>query len=111
MRIKSAILTAVLVVSLVGAAAAPAATQEAEAEGYSGAFIEFETTDAAVSDYAVDGQVVVDSLRVQSAGEAGGEGDQRGDDGGLSDADGPGFGALAAIAALGGALVALRRRA
>ena len=33
-----------------------------------------------------------------------------GDDGGISDADGPGFGALAAIAALGGALVALRRR-
>ena len=33
------------------------------------------------------------------------------DDGGLSDADGPGFGALAAIAALGGALIALRRRA
>ena len=34
-----------------------------------------------------------------------------GGDGGLSDADGPGFGVLAAIAALGGALVALRRRA
>ena len=33
-----------------------------------------------------------------------------GDDGGISDADGPGFGALAAIAALGGALIALRRR-
>ena len=33
------------------------------------------------------------------------------DDGGLSDGDGPGFGALAAIAALGGALVVLRRRA
>ena len=37
--------------------------------------------------------------------------DGEGGDGGLSDADGPGFGALAAIAALGGALVALRRRA
>jgi len=74
MRIRSAILTAVLVVSLIGAAAAPAATQGAEAEGYSGAFIEFETADAAVNDYTVSGQVVVDSLRVQSAGEAGGEG-------------------------------------
>ena len=75
MRIKSAILTAVLVVSLIGAAAAPAATQGAEAEGYSGAFIEFETADAAVNDYTVSGQVVVDSLRVQSAGEAGGSGE------------------------------------
>ena len=78
MRIRSAILTAVLVVSLIGAAAAPAATQGAEAEGYSGAFIEFETADAAVNDYTVSGQVVVDSLRVQSAGEAGGEGDDEG---------------------------------
>jgi PGF-CTERM protein len=75
MRIRSAILTAVLVVSLIGAAAAPAATQGAEAEGYSGAFIEFETADAAVNDYTVSGQVVVDSLRVQSAGEAGGSGE------------------------------------
>ena len=39
------------------------------------------------------------------------DGDTDDDDGGLSDGDGPGFGALAAIAALGGALVALRRRA
>ena len=75
MRIRSVILTAVLVVSLIGAAAAPAATQEAEAEGYSGAFIEFETANAAVNDYTVNGQVVVDSLRVQSAGEAGGSGE------------------------------------
>ena len=75
MRIRSVILTAVLVVSLIGAAAAPAATQGAEAEGYSGAFIEFETANAAVNDYTVNGQVVVDSLRVQSAGEAGGSGE------------------------------------
>ena len=59
-----------LVVSVVGAVAAPAATQEAEGEAYSGAFVEFETTDTAVSNYAVDGSVVVENVTMQSASEA-----------------------------------------
>ena len=59
-----------LIVSAVGAVAAPAATQEAEGEAYSGAFVEFETTDTAVSNYAVDGSVVVENVTMQSASEA-----------------------------------------
>ena len=65
-------LALLLVTSAVGAAAAPAATQEAEGEAYSGAFVEFDATGAAVSDYAVDGTVVVENVSMQSASEAGG---------------------------------------
>ncbi|PSP66900.1 PGF-CTERM sorting domain-containing protein [Halobacteriales archaeon QS_1_69_70] len=54
---------------MIGAAAAPAATQQAEGEAYSGTFVQFETGNAAVTNYAVDGSVVVDSVRAQSASE------------------------------------------
>ncbi|PSQ42057.1 PGF-CTERM sorting domain-containing protein [Halobacteriales archaeon QS_9_68_42] len=72
MRIRSAVLAAVLVVSLVGAAAAPAATQQAEGEAYSGTFVQFQTNTNAVADYAVDGSVVVESVTAQSASETDG---------------------------------------
>jgi PGF-CTERM protein len=62
-------LALVLAASAVGGTAAPATTQQAEGESYSGAFVEFETTGAAVSDYAVDGSVVVESVTAQSASE------------------------------------------
>ncbi|PSQ42056.1 hypothetical protein BRD07_04255 [Halobacteriales archaeon QS_9_68_42] len=70
MRFRATALALLLVVSAVGAAAAPAATQQAEGEAYSGAFVAFETTDTAVSDYAVDGSVVVENVSMQSASEA-----------------------------------------
>ena len=72
MRLKSAVLAAALVVSLVGAAAAPAATQQAEGEGYSGTFVEFQTNSNAVADYAVDGSVIVENVTAQSASETDG---------------------------------------
>ena len=70
MRFRAAALALLLVVSAVGAVAVPAATQEGEGEAYSGAFVEFDTTGAVVSDYAVDGSVVVENVTMQSASEA-----------------------------------------
>ena len=70
MRFRSAAVAVLLAVAAVGAAAAPAATHQAEGEAYSGAFVAFEATDAAVADYAVDGSVVVENVTVQSASEA-----------------------------------------
>jgi hypothetical protein len=69
MRFRSAAVAVLLAVAAVGAAAAPAATQQAEGEAYSGAFVTFEATDAAVADYEVDGSVVVENVTVQSASE------------------------------------------
>jgi PGF-CTERM protein len=69
MNLRATVLTALLVTSVLGAAAAPAATQQAEGEAYSGTFVQFETGNAAVTNYAVDGSVVVDSVRAQSASE------------------------------------------
>jgi PGF-CTERM protein len=73
MRLGAAALALVLAASAIGGTAAPAATQQAEGESYSGAFVEFETTGAAVSDYAVDGSVVVESVTAQSASETEGD--------------------------------------
>jgi hypothetical protein len=72
MRFRSAAVAVLLAVAAVGAAAAPAATQQAEGEAYSGAFVTFEATDAAVADYEVDGSVVVENVTVQSASETDG---------------------------------------
>ena len=69
MNLRATVLSMLLVTSVLGAAAAPAATQQAEGEAYSGTFVQFETGDAAVTNYAVDGSVVVDSVRAQSASE------------------------------------------
>lgn len=72
MKLRAAVLSLVLVVSLVGMAAAPAASQEAEGEAYSGVNVQFETTSNSVTNYAVDGNVLVDNVTVQSASEADG---------------------------------------
>ena len=69
MDLRVTVLSMLLVTSVLGAAAAPAATQQAEGEAYSGTFVQFETGNAAVTDYAVDGSVVVESVRAQSASE------------------------------------------
>ncbi len=70
MRFGTVAVAVVLVISAVGAAATPVATQQAEGEAYSGAFVQFETTGSAVADYAVDGSVVVENVTVQSASES-----------------------------------------
>ncbi|WP_254839051.1 hypothetical protein [Natronomonas marina] len=72
MNIRATALAALLVTSVIGAAAAPAATQQAEGEAYSGTFVQFETASSAVTDYAVDGSVVVENVTVQSASETDG---------------------------------------
>jgi hypothetical protein len=72
MRHRAVLLSALLVVSLVGAAAAPAATQQSDAEGnaYAGSNIQFNTTGNAVSNYAVNDAVIIENVSVQSAEEA-----------------------------------------
>jgi hypothetical protein len=71
MRFKATALALLMTVSMVSMAAVPAAaTQQADGEAYSGANIEFETTGNAVADYAVDGDVIVENVTVQSASEA-----------------------------------------
>lgn len=72
MRLRTVAVAVVLVVSAVGAVAAPAATQESSGDAYSGTFVSFETTGTAVADYAVDGTVVVENVTVQSSSETGG---------------------------------------
>jgi PGF-CTERM protein len=71
MRLKATALALLVAVSMVTMAAAPAAaTQQADGEAYSGANIEFQTTGNAVAEYAVDGNVIVENVTVQSASEA-----------------------------------------
>jgi hypothetical protein len=72
MRHRAVVLSALLVVSLVGAAAAPAAAQSTDAEGeaYAGSHVQFTTTGSAVSNYAVGDAVIVENMSVQSAEEA-----------------------------------------
>ena len=60
-----------LVASMIGAAATPvAATQEGGAEGYSGAHVQFDAGSNSVVDYAVNGDVLLGNVTVQSASEA-----------------------------------------
>jgi surface glycoprotein (TIGR04207 family) len=70
MRYRAVLLSALLVVSMVGTAAAPAAAQSAEGEAYAGTHVEFDQQSNAVADYAVDGNVIVENVTMQSAGEA-----------------------------------------
>jgi hypothetical protein len=72
MRHRAVLLSALLVVSLVGAAAAPAAAQSTDAEGeaYAGSHVQFNTTGSAVSNYAVGDSVIVKNVSVQSSEEA-----------------------------------------
>ena len=72
MNLRATALAALLVTSVIGAAAAPAATEQAEGEAYSGTFVQFQTGEAAVSDYAVDGSVVIEDVTAQSASETDG---------------------------------------
>jgi len=69
MNVRATVLAALLVCSAVGAAAAPAATQQAEGEAYSGTFVQFQTQESVVSEYTVDGSVIVESVTAQSASE------------------------------------------
>ena len=69
MKVRALVLTALLVVSLVGAAAAPAAATQ-EGEAYSGTHVQFQTQNDAVTGYAVNDAVIVENVSVQSADEA-----------------------------------------
>jgi hypothetical protein len=69
MRYRAILLSALLVVSMVGAAAVPAASQSAEGEAYAGTHVEFDERSNAVADYAVDGNVIVENVTMQSASE------------------------------------------
>ncbi|MFW5964035.1 MAG: hypothetical protein ACOCQM_04155 [Natronomonas sp.] len=69
MKFRATLLSAFLVVSLVGAAAAPAAATQ-EGEAYSGSHVEFQTQNSAVTGYAVNDAVVVENVSVQSSDEA-----------------------------------------
>jgi hypothetical protein len=69
MRYRAILLSALLVVSMVGAAAVPAASQSAEGEAYAGTHVQFEQQSSAVADYAVDGNVIVENVTMQSASE------------------------------------------
>jgi len=72
MNLRATALAALLVTSVIGAAAAPAASEQAEGEAYSGTFVQFQTGNATVSDYAVDGSVVIEDVTAQSASETDG---------------------------------------
>ncbi|MUV88390.1 hypothetical protein GJ631_17985 [Natronomonas sp. CBA1123] len=69
MKFRATLLSALLVVSLVGAAAAPAAATQS-GEAYSGTHVEFQTQNSAVTGYAVNDAVIVENVSVQSSEEA-----------------------------------------
>jgi len=72
MKIRSVVLAAMMVLSVVGAGATAttAAAQQAEGEAYSGTHVEFETGSNSVSNYAVNDNVIVTNATMQSASEA-----------------------------------------
>jgi hypothetical protein len=74
MQYRALLLSALLAVSLVGAAAAPATAQSAEGEAYAGTHVEFDQQSNAIADYAVDGNVIVENVTLQSASETESEG-------------------------------------
>ncbi|PSP54960.1 hypothetical protein BRC82_08185 [Halobacteriales archaeon QS_1_67_19] len=68
-RIASALVLLVVTASVVPAATAvtaPAATQQTSGETYSGTHVSFEVSNSAITDYAVDNETVLDSVKVQS---------------------------------------------
>ncbi|MFQ3319215.1 MAG: co-chaperonin GroES (HSP10) [Natronomonas sp.] len=73
MQYRAALLSVLLFTSLVGAAAAPAAGQQASGEAYSGAHVQFDGGSNAVTDYAVDGNVIVENVTMQSSSEVRGQ--------------------------------------
>ncbi|MFQ3319214.1 MAG: PGF-CTERM protein [Natronomonas sp.] len=70
MKARAALLSMLLVVSLVGAAAAPAAAQDASGEAYSGAHVQFDAGSSSVANYAVNGDVLVENVTIQSSSKA-----------------------------------------
>ncbi|UPW02002.1 PGF-CTERM sorting domain-containing protein [Halorussus gelatinilyticus] len=79
-RLASALVLLVVTTSVVPAATAggvPTATQQTSGEAYSGTHVSFEVSNSAVTDYAVDNETVLDSVRVQSQSNV--------EDGGLVD--------------------------
>lgn len=70
MKPQAFLLSTLLVVSIVGAAAAPAASQQASGEAYSGTHVEFDSEGEAVTDYSVDGDVVLENVTMRSESEA-----------------------------------------
>jgi len=55
-----------LIVLVVSATAAPTAAGQSSGEAYAGTHVSFDTADGAVVDYAVDGEPMLESVRVQS---------------------------------------------
>jgi len=58
-----------LIVLVVSATAAPTAAGQSSGEAYAGTHVSFDTADGAVVDYAVDGERMLDAVRVQSQSE------------------------------------------
>jgi hypothetical protein len=74
MRVEPIAVAALLVLASVAPAAVAAtetAETQAQGEAYAGTNVEFQATSNAVVDYAVNGDVVVENVTVQSASEAG----------------------------------------
>ncbi|QLD89953.1 hypothetical protein HWV07_13300 [Natronomonas salina] len=70
MRTSPVAIAVVLVVSVIGGAASPVVAQQGEAEAYSGTHVQFDTASNAISGYAVNDEVLVENVSVQSASEA-----------------------------------------
>jgi len=72
--IQTVLVVVVLVLSsTVPVGAAAAATQEGEA--YAGTHVEFETASNSIVDYSVNGETVLESVKVQSKSNAESQGD------------------------------------
>jgi len=70
MRLKATAVALLVLVSTIGAAAAPVAAQDAEGEAYNGAHVQFDAGNNSVADYAVNGDVLVENVTMQSSSEA-----------------------------------------
>jgi co-chaperonin GroES (HSP10) len=70
MRISAAAIAAVVLLATIGGAVSPVAAQGAEGDAYSGTHVQFDTTGNAIAGYAVDGDVLVENVSVQSSSEA-----------------------------------------
>ena len=72
-RVATALLMLVVTASIAPATATAGVTSEtagqASGQAYAGTHVSFDVSNSAVTDYAVDGETVLDSVKVQSAGE------------------------------------------
>jgi len=64
MRLKATAVALLVLVSTIGAAAAPVAAQDAEGEAYNGAHVQFDAGNNSVADYAVNGDVLVENVDI-----------------------------------------------